>query len=90
MPGDSQGHAGWSIECLVAVGNEQCALQDDEMLTLVLMDMHSRAVLNIRDQLKHHIGAPTVRGGGSDFETFSRGYVHPFTTSRRIRAGGIP
>jgi hypothetical protein len=49
------------------------------MLILVLVDMHGRTVLRIRDQLKHRKRPLGLLDGNVDSETFSRRYLQPLT-----------
>ena len=57
----------------------QGAFQNDQMLILVLVDMHWRTVPRIRNQLKRRKGPLRPLDGGADFETFSRRCLQPFT-----------
>ena len=65
------------------MSNALSALQNNEMLNLIFVDMHWHPVLGIRNHLKHRKRPVRLLDGGADFEAFSRRYLQPFTIVAR-------
>jgi hypothetical protein len=58
--------AGIGVKGFVAVHDPCRPFQNEDMLVLILMNVHRRAVTSIRDDLNDRIGVPCVRGGYAD------------------------
>jgi hypothetical protein len=72
VPRKRDGRAGRSVERVVAAHDARGTLQNEEMLVLILMNMHWRAVPGMRTYLDDRIGTVRLRGRHTYDATLSR------------------
>src|ERR1700722_20232778 len=89
MPGKCDSRTDRSVERLVTAHDACGTFQNEEMLVLILMNMHRRAVARMREYFDDRIGTVRLRGRHTYEATLSRPRLQPLALVRRTGSVGV-